>query len=404
MKNIFFLIPFFLFIQTKIIAQKGFEYRRSLTGINALWHTLTLPDSVHAQLYTGEDFRIMGFNEKGDTIEVPYIFSENTEGPLPKSIAFKIVNQSHNQDGFYYTFESPMAESLNTIQLNFANKNFDWRIRLEGSFNQNEWFTLLDNYRIVGMSNSETDYQFTKLNFKEATYRFWRVRINSTLQPQLASAELYKFVKSEINYKKINTQSIDIQQVKTAKETVAQIELPQLTPFSFIKIKINDTLDYVRRVSIEYSNDAKAARPIWNNITTASLSSLSDNTFEFNAIKAKYLKITIHNGDNKPLNVSEIEVQTIPTILIARFTEPANYYFFYGKKNTAPPQYDIENFRKNIPKELTPLIFGKEETNDNTVLKPSEPFFKNKLWLWGIMLIIMLVLGWQTMKMMKAQG
>jgi hypothetical protein len=60
--------------------------------------------------------------------------------------------------------------------------------------------------------------------------------------------------------------------------------------------------------------------------------------------------------------------------------------------------------RKNIPKDLTTLSFGNEETNDNTVLKPSEPFFKNKLWLWGFMIIIMLVLGWQTMKMMKAQG
>jgi hypothetical protein len=236
MKNILILTPIFFLIQTKIIAQKGFEYRRSLTGINTLWHTLTLPDSVHEHLYTEEDFRIIGFTEKGDTVEAPYIFKENTEGPLPKPIAFKMLNQSHNQDGFYYTFESPTAESLNTIQLNFDNKNFDWRIRLEGSFNQNEWFTLLDNYRIVGISNSETDYQFTKLSFKEATYRFWRVRINSSLQPQLASAELYKFIKTEINYKKINTQNIDIQQLKSKKETVAQIELPDISHRNFDKI------------------------------------------------------------------------------------------------------------------------------------------------------------------------
>lgn len=407
-KNTFYLILVLLFFQHKTKAQKGFEYRRPLTGVSALWHTLTLPDSVHERLHTQEDFRIIGFTEKGDTVEVPYIFKEkngsNTEEASPKSIAFKILNQSHKQDGFYYTFESPTTEPLNTILLNFNNKNFDWRIRLEGSFNQNDWFTLLDNYRIVGISNSETDYQFTKLNFKEATYRYWRVRINSTLQPQLASAELYKFIKTEINYKKINTQSIDIQQLKTEKETIVQIELPHTTPFSFIKIKINDTLDYVRRVSIEYSDDAKVARPIWHNITTASLSSLSDNIFEFNAVKAKYLKITVRNGDNKPLNLGEIDVQTIPTELIARFTEPANYYFFYGKKNTVPPQYDIENFRKNIPQTLTPILFGNEKTNDNMVLKPAEPFFKNKLWLWGIMLVIMLVLGWQTMKMMKAQS
>jgi hypothetical protein len=79
-----------------------------------LWHTLTLPDSVYEHLYTQEDFRIIGFKEKRDTVEAPYIFKENTEGVAPKSIAFKILNQSHNQDGFYYTFESPTAESLNS--------------------------------------------------------------------------------------------------------------------------------------------------------------------------------------------------------------------------------------------------------------------------------------------------
>jgi Protein of unknown function (DUF3999) len=404
MKNSLILLPFFLFIQTKTIAQKGFEYRRSLTGINALWHTLSLPDSVYEHLYTEDDFRIIGFTEKGDTVEAPYIFKENTEGPLPKSIAFKILNQSHNQDGFYYTFESPTAESLNTMHLKFDNKNFDWRIRLEGSFNQNEWFTLLDNYRIVGISNSETDYQFTKLSFKEATYRFWRVRINSALQPQVASAELYKNIKTEIKYKNYNTQNLDIQQLKSEKQTVVFLDLKQAVPISFLKINIKDTLDYVRRLTVEYRNDDNSPRPIWMDATTGSLSSLSDNIFEFNKIKTKHLKITIRNGDNQPLNIGDIEVKGIPTELVARFTESANYYFFYGKKSIAPPQYDIENFRKNIPKDLTSLTFGKEETNDNTVLKPSESFFKNKLWLWGIMLIIMLALGYQTMKMMKAQG
>ena len=420
-KIIFITTLFLLFFLNKTAAQKGFEYRRSINGINTAWHTLTLPDSVYERLHTDEDFRIIGFTSSGDTVEAPFILSENnvqiganlpadrqnTEPACPLgrgSVSFKLLNQSHNERGYFYTFESPTSESINTIHLKFSNKNFDWRARLEGSFNQNEWFTLLDNYRIVGISNADGDYQFTKLNFKEAAYRYWRVCVNSAAQPEFESAELYKQVEIIRNYRKYNVQKADIQSFKSKSETVIEVDLKQIVPISYVKINVKDTFDYLRHVLIQYRNDENTPQPIWHLAASASLSSLSKSPFEFSQIKAKYLKMTIRNGDNMPLSIDDIEVKGIPISMTARFTEPANYYFFYGNKTTRPPQYDIENFRKNIPKDLLPLTLGDEQANDNAVLKPKEPFFKNKLWLWGIMLIIIMALGWQTMKMMKAQG
>ena len=403
-KNTLFLAVTILFFHVKINAQKGFEFRRQIGGNNALWHSLTLPDSVQEHLYSSADFKVFGFTEKGDTVEAPFILSKNTEGVISQSIAFKLLNQSHNEQGFFYTFAAPTNESINTISLNFGDKNFDWRVRLEGSFDQKEWFTILDNYRILGILKDETNYQFTKLNFKEASYRYWRVCVNSDLQPQFEAAELYKTVKSEQKYIIRNAQKTDVQQLNSKKQTVIDIELKQNLPISFVKIKVKDTIDYVRNVTIRYQNDEQNQRPIWHLVTMGSLSSLSENAFKFEEIKAKYLKITVRNGDNVPLNFEKIEVKGEPIELITRFTIPANYYLFYGNKNATPPQYDIENFRKNVPKDLIALTLGHEEMNDKTSPKLKEPFFKNPLWLWAVMLIIMLILGWRTMKMMKANA
>ena len=95
-----------------------------------------------------------------------------------------------------------------------------------------------------------------------------------------------------------------------------------------------------------------------------------------------------------------ITVKGNPHEFVARFTESAQYYLYYGNLKGKIPHYDIENFKNNISTAKTPLTLGNEEQL-LPVATPSEPFFKNKWWLWGIMLLIMLGLGSQTLKMMQ---
>src|SRR5690606_40823506 len=64
---------------------------------------------------------------------------------------------AHNESGYFFTFEMPAREPINQLYLQFKEKNFDWKIRLEGSHDQQEWFTIADDYRIVSISNQLTD-------------------------------------------------------------------------------------------------------------------------------------------------------------------------------------------------------------------------------------------------------
>ena len=99
-----------------------------------------------------------------------------------------MLNTSYNDKGYYYTFEVPAKEPINQINLNFNQQNFDWKLKLEGSQKQQEWFTVIEDYRILSIKNKLTDFQFTNVSFPNSSYRFFRLVIASDIKPELQDA------------------------------------------------------------------------------------------------------------------------------------------------------------------------------------------------------------------------
>ena len=87
--------------------------------------------------------------------------------------------------------------------------------------------------------------------------------------------------------------------------------------------------------------------------------------------------------------------------LIARFTEPASYFLTYGHKKVGDPHYDIDRFTEKIPPVVLPLKLGVEQPILHKEVSGSQALFMNKNWLWAIMIIIIVLLGWFSIKMIK---
>ncbi len=56
-----------------------------------------------------------------------------------------------------------------------------------------------------------------------------------------------------------------------------------------------------------------------------------------------------------------------------------------------------------IPDSLTNLIVGNEVQIEKEGVSKTEPLFKDKNWLWAVMAIIMILLGWFSVKMIKSK-
>lgn len=383
-----------------------YNYKRELQGITGQWHKVALPDEIFGKVSSDlSDIRIFGITANNDTIEAPYILRLAKEKISSNEVSFKIVNASHNEKGYYFTLEIPTKEPVNQIKLDLVQQNFDWRLTLEGSQNQQEWFTIVEDYRILSIKNELTDYQFTKVTFPSSRYRFFRLLIDSKEKPDLTTAKIALYEVTEGSYRDYAIKSVKTDEEKRAKHTVIHIDLALPVPASYLKISIKDTFDYYRPVTIQYLTDSFETQQGWkynySTLTTQTLNSIEKNEFKFNSTILQKLKITINDHDNEPLTIDTFSVKGYVHELVVRITEPAAYFLTYGNDKTGKPHYDISRFADKLPDTLIALKLGDEQLIEKEKSPETEPLFKNKAWLWAIMTVIILLLGWFSFKMIR---
>ena len=401
------LLLFFIFCIATANAQTNlYKFKRQITGVNTVWHNILLPDELYKNANTGfDDLRIFGISGK-DTIEVPYLLKQRADQINTQEISFKQLNQSANENGYYYTFQSPAITTINEIDLSFKQDNFDWQVTLEGSNDNKEWFAILKNYRILSIQNAATDYKFTKLRFPDSKYQYFRIAIKSNVSPDLIAAKLNKTDTVSGVYKQAKSLSYQIANNAAQKKTVIAVNLQNPVPVSSLKLKAQSDFDFYRSFKIEAATDSfksdKGMQYNYADVYDGTISSLEEAVFAFpNTITAR-LRITIQNNDNKPLIISNLELKGNVYEIIARFDDPkSNYSIYYGNTNANAPSYEIEKFEDKIPKGITSVEVGAEEKNPAFVIKTEKPLFENKIWLWALMVIIIGLLGWFSFKMLK---
>jgi hypothetical protein len=275
---------------------------------------------------------------------------------------------------------------------------------LEGSQNQQQWFQILDNYRILSIRNKQTDYQFTKVNFPNSKYRYFRLLIKSNKKPDLTATKITLDTVSKSNLRNYILKNIKITENKSTKQTVIDVDLKNPVPVSLLMFNMADTFDYYRPITIKYLTDSVKTEQGWhynyNILTSGTLSSMEKSKFKFDSTILQKLKIIIYNDDNEPLKINSLEVKGYTHQLIARFTKPATYYLTYGNNTIGKPSYDLNHLINTIPTTLKSLTLKSEQIIDKKASPKVEPLFKNKIWLWVVMGIIILVLGGFSIKMM----
>ncbi len=407
-KILFFFLTMLASFQLKAQVW-NYTYKCPLTGVQNQWHRIILPDDLYEKISPAfSDIRILGIKQNGDSIEAPYILQNSQTKQAEINISFKLINRVSAGDGYFYTFELPADTVINSIQLHFNDQSFDWKINLEAGHDQQQWYSLLKDYRITAIKNQEVDFRFSKLIFPPAYYRFFRLYIPSRQQPSLSGAAVSRHETSGEILKTYPVSTILSSELKKEKQNVFSFALVQAVPVSRLQLFVKDSFDYYRPCRIETVTDSfKNGNETTYQYTTVYngiLNSWEKTPFVFEDRIAKKFRIVIDNHDNRPLQAESVWVQGYEYHLTARFTEPAAYFLVYGNTTSASPSYDLTAFSQKIPATLQTLEPGPAVEIKKEAPEVTKPLFQNKLWLWAVMLIIISLLGWFTLKMMKREN
>ncbi len=396
-----------LFSMAASAQMRQYEYMRALSGINDQWHRVVIDDQIFSKAGQNlNDIRIYGITAKSDTIEAPYFLEVKAEKSERQAVLFNEINVSSDGQNQYFTFEIPSLKSINEIDLDFKERNFDQKVQLQGSHNQNEWFTVLDNYRILSIENDLTAYRFTKLRFPTSNYKYYRLQIKSPKRLELSSVGISSIKVTPGESTEYTIRKIGIEELEKTNQTQIDLSFDQHVRLNRIEINVADSFDYYRQVQIEYLSDSLKTEKGWvhryRNLTNGVLNSIEPNEFNFRETTLQNIRIFVDNQDNEPLKIDGAEASGFVHELVARFTTEADYFLVFGNAKASRPNYDIGRFKENIPQELALLKLGAEEQIEAEVVLNEEPLFENNLWLWLTIIGLIGILGWFSLKMLKA--
>jgi hypothetical protein len=390
------------------LAQDGeFEFERKLERPQDQWHRIALPLDIFEHVSADfRDLRIRGVNERGDTLEAPYLVEIGQSIEEIKLVDFNMLNRSHNALGSFVTFDLKNPETINEITLDLRQANFDLKIKLEGSQDLTNWFTIVDDYRILSIQNEHVQYDYTDILFPRSNYKYYRLFIPDLLDTEFASVQIKDHSRTAGNAAKYELKSVRTAENKEDKLTEIFVTLPYKLPLSVLEISMQADFDYYRPIEIQALRDSTLTEKGWKyryrTITQGVLSSIAKNNFDISGNPlVEQLRIRIHNHDNQALPLESVQISGNSHELVARFTDFVDYSLLYGNDQLRSPSYDIQHLTKTIPEDLNYLSVGKEIHHEKTALVPTSPLFENKIWLWAIMIFIAAILAWFSIKMLK---
>ena len=416
-KSIFSLI--FLGISALGFAQKNdFSFKRAIKPNPATeWNKIEIPLLMYEKLNQNfSDIRIYQLSGK-DSLEVPYLLSKtqfaSLENETTEYIGFKILNQTKTADGYYFTLESPITADIEEIDLHFSNQNFDWKITLEGSHDQKQWFSILENYRILSIKNSKTDYNFQLLAFEKTNYKFYRIFIPSKETPVLQKASMQEKFTPKIEFNKLLINNIKQTNSTKDKNSVITFSLPHKIPVYSLILNIEKNDAFSRPIEIKYLVDSIKTEKGWvknyENFYSGKIIyyGAKDLDFSFSnndVIWAKDFQIIIENQDNAPITVKSINAVSPKYFIYFKPKNEENYFLFYGNKNSSLPEYDLKLIEDKVFKlSKSDASLSDEEKLPKKEKTTKEPLFKDKGWLWGVMILIICILGFFSHRMLSTK-
>lgn len=385
---------------------KDYNFYRELEDPTDQWHKIVLPPSLDQHLSPEMfDLRVYGITASGDTVEAPYLMEVANKVETRNQVSYSVLNSSFNQEAYFFTLDLGSKQVINELELFFGVTNFDWDIAIEGSDDQQEWKTVVENYRILSISSDAVSYRYSKVAIPTSNYRYYRVAIPTTEDPVFRNAQVSEYTREAAQFNSLPTTIVSQSENPKNKRTSVRVKMASPQLINRIQLHIQDTVDYYRQLTIKTITDSVKTEKGWvytyRTIGGGVLNSFDDRTFDIGYAKAHQLVFEIANQDNAPLTISNVEAFGLKRELHVRFDQPATYYLTYGKSNPRAPRYDLQNFKKRIPTRMSALSLGEEMTIAHDPIVLPSPLIENKIWLWIVMGVVVLILGWFSIGMLK---
>lgn len=332
------------------------------------------------------------------------------ESIIPKATNISVV------PGKYSSITLNLGKRMrsNRLLINTTDENFICRVEIAGTNGSGPWEVLRSDAYIFDFSRGNRA-RSAEVTYPESDYNTLRIRIfadGKRIIKANGATVVWKKSQSRKTTVLYDGKGTKTENLKN-KTTEISMKLPGSNlPAGSVRI-LSSTPNYQRQISVLGSHDGKN----WNYIGNGYILKYKTEKFKenvsnigFHAGYYDHIKIEICNGDDEPISVDRVVLDTEARRLVFEPERKMNYKLFYGNRSVISPVYDIQNlynYLSGSASRSAELVLGPQLPNPDYIkVIIRKPWLETNKWvIWiatGAVMLILIAYILKHAKQLKA--
>ncbi len=341
--------------------------------------------------------------------EVPYFIRIERQDESSREFPAKLIeNKVSIGDKTLAVADLGKSRLANRVDLDSPNENFARQAVVEGSADRKHWSTLLEDGFIFDVSNTRNPTRKDYLSFPDSQLRYLRVSIPMSGQKD-------SFILNKLSVRAYSPESgrSEERDFPGTPEKSENGETTWLLDRERAGLPLNEvdfnfeSRDFYRPARVELSDDQKD----WSPLSTCGFlydaqKGGVENQWKLSGPEAsgRYVRITITDGNDRPLAVHRITLKRWRRTLLFRPVGPGPFRLYYGNSKGAEPSYDLASWAARTSYKELAWTAGDEMPNPDYV-PPVVPITGRTPFVCVIIVVVMGVLAlflWSSFKKLMA--
>lgn len=341
--------------------------------------------------------------------DVPYIIQREVHGGGNRRFKeYEVVSKTLEPNKFTrLVIHNPLKTKINNFSLIVRNTTAYKLADLSGSDDQQNWFNISEEYTLSNMFNPEDVSVEKSVEFPKSNYEYYKLEISDSGSAPLNIVKVGNYHSDATQIVLNPVKPISIRQIDSARLKTTYINVTLESNQLLHKLKLSAASpQFYKRNAILYSIEIHKGKTRKDILCTFDVSSTSVNEISIPEIYGRNFVIEIENEDSPPLANIKVTFLQNSSSIVAYLKGGQQYHLDLGNPKAELPHYDLNYFSNNIPKAISLLnvISVERYKESQTENKPSKVWFSNKLWVWGILALVIMLLAFVTYKMILEMG
>jgi hypothetical protein len=379
-----------------------FRWKSQLDTIpsDGFYKILLTPGIIAGANTSYSDIRIFDSKQK----EVPYLFRE--EQPLQTQSAFreyKILENNYlpKQAITRVVLHNERKSIITSLVMVIRNAKVDKIITLKGSDDRKNWYIIQRQYAASSSGYNGKTSEMRVLDFPRSNYEFFEITLNDKRKDPLQIIQVGYYDQETTQGRYSEVPSPAIKQTDSLHKSYITLRFQQVFEISKLELVVSGPQLYQRNISIVHLEKHKK-QPSFESSNRFTIASNHPAILQFDKTRASEIILRVDNKDNAPLNFKAVKAYQLNKYLIAQLKAGEHYSLLYGDSKLLQPGYDLQYFTDSIRN--TPLI-GTGKAQALTATKaPALSLFFNKTFLWIVILAMIILLTWYSVRLLKEMG